>query len=344
MIWNGWVLGLIVGQAAIAAVSVVAFVNALRIIRHWDTSSLSPLQLDLENRAELIATIVSWSLLFQMFSLVVFEITARSLAPFIPGAMCTTGTLQANRLGWPVLFVKIASLYLYGWWMVVNHVDVRVEGFPLTRFKSRLMVALFPVLLSDIALQIGFFTGLDPSVISSCCGVIFEVGGEGFGSSVASAPPRIMEFALAGFLAGLLVLSFLFKWESKTEGKLVYAAATAVGLPLGMTAVIAFVAPYVYMMPALHCPFIFLDQEHFNFGYLVYVPLFGASFLGMSPALLVMIERRFPSTGPVAQSLGSRFVKCSRVLWILFLGAAYGPLLRFWAETGGSADLFHVGY
>ena len=75
MIWNAWVLGLIIGQLAITAVNVVAFFNALRIVRRWDTTSLSPIQLELEHRSELIATIVSWSLLFQIFSLLVSILT-----------------------------------------------------------------------------------------------------------------------------------------------------------------------------------------------------------------------------------------------------------------------------
>lgn len=344
MIWNAWVLGLIIGQIAVAAINGVAFTNAIRIVRKWDTTSLSPMQLELEHRSELIATIVSWSLLFQMFSLLVFEITARSLSPFIPGAMCTVGTLQAHYLGWPVLFLKIGALYLYGWWIVMNHVDLQLEGFPLTRLKSWYMILLFPLLLIDLFMQIGYFAGLDPSVISSCCGVIFEVGGEGFGSSVASLPPKITRVLLLSFLAALLVASHVLGWDSGPGGRLAFAIGSAVGLFLGIAGVVAFVAPYVYMMPALHCPFIFLDQEHLNYGYLVYIPLFAASFLGISVAGLLAIEWWLPASRLVAWRLGTCFVRYSRVLWILFLVAAYAPLVRFWIDTGGRADLFQVGY
>jgi len=344
MIWNAWVLGLIVGQVAIAAINMVAFGSALKIVRNWDTNSLSPMQLELEHRSELIATIVSWSLLFQIFSLLVFEITARSLAPFIPGAMCTVGTLEAHYLGWPVLFLKMGAMYLYGWWIVINHVDMQLEGFPLTRFKSWYMVFLFPLFLVDLFLQIAYFTGLDPSVISSCCGVIFEVEGEGFGSTVASLPPKITRAALFGFVAVLVVLSYTLQWQNKTGGKIVYAIGSAIGLFLGIAGVVAFVAPYIYMMPALHCPFIFLDHEHLNYGYLVYIPLFAASFLGVSPAVLVAVEWKFPSSKIAARRLGIHFVNYSRVLWILFMGAAYAPMVKFWIDTGAKADLFQVGY
>lgn len=344
MLWNTWVLGLIIGQTAVAAINGVAFLNALTILRRWDTTSYSPIQLALEHRSELIATIVSWSLLFQIFSLLVFEITARSLAPTIAGAMCTVGSLEAHPLGWPVLFLKMGALYLYGWWMVINHIDLQLEGFPLTRFKSGCMIVLFPLLIVDVLMQILYFTGLDPSVITSCCGVIFEVGGEGFGSSVASLPPKFTRMLLLGVLVGLLVLSYAMKWEKRPAGRLVYAFGSGVGFVLGIAGIVAFVAPYIYMMPALHCPFIFLDQEHRHYGYLVYLPLFAASFLGMSPAVLAAVERGLPSTGKVAQGLGVRFLQYSRVLWILFLAAAYAPVVKFWIITGGKADLFEFAY
>lgn len=344
MIWNAWVLGLIIGQMATALITAVAFTNALRIVRNWDTTSMLPMQLDLEHRSELIATIVSCSLLFQVFSLMVFEITTRSLAPFVPGAMCTVGILEAQPLGWPVLFLKMAALFFYGWWIVLNYLDNRVEGFPLTIFKSWYLIVLFPLILADLLLQIAFFTRLDPAVITSCCGVVFEVEGEGFGSSVASLPPKITMGAL-GVLVALLVLFSLVVTRVRTKrGCIAYAVGSGFGLILGIAGVISFVAPYVYMMPALHCPFIFLDEEHLNYGYLVYLPLFAASFFGMSAGILVAVERRFPPLMTVSHTITMQYVRWSGLLWLAFLAAAYGPVLKFWIATGGKADLFQVGY
>ncbi len=344
MIWNAWVLGLIIGQMATAAITAVAFANAIRIVRNWDTNSMLPMQLDLEHRSELIATIVSWSLLFQVFSLIVFEITARSLAPFVPGAMCTVGILEAQPLGWPVLFLKMAALFLYGWWIVLNHLDNRVEGFLLTIFKSWYLIVLFPLILTDLALQIAFFTHLDPAVITSCCGVVFEVEGEGFGSSVASLPPNYTMGGLASLVIILVVFSIMLRRRSTQSGCIAYASGSGIGLVLGIAGIVSFVAPYVYMMPALHCPFIFLDEEHFNYGYLVYVPLFAASFFGISAGILVAVERRFPSLVTVSHTIKVQYVRWSGLLWLVFLAAAYGPVIKFWIATGGKADLFQVGY
>ncbi len=344
MIWNGWTLALIVGQLMIVAVNAAAFFNAVKIVQQWDISSFSPGQLELERRTELIATVVSWSLFFQLFSLLVFEITARSLAPFIPGAMCTVGTLEAHWLGWPVLFVKVAVIYLYGFWIVMNHVDMQVEGFPLTRLKSWLLIALFPIMTIDLLMQIAYFTGLDPSVMSSCCGVIFEAGGEGFGASVASLPPNSAKSAMGAMLTALIVTSFFLKKETISMGRFLYGLGSLAGLVLGIAGIVAFVAPYIYMMPALHCPFIFLDQEHYNYGYLVYIPLFSASLLGMSAGFMPIIERRFPSTAQTTRRVGTGLIRSSRLLWLVFLVAAYGPMVKFWIETGGNVDLFQVGY
>jgi len=344
MIWNAWVMGLIIGQAVIAAISWVALVNAVKIVRAWDIRSMSQSQLELEHRSELIAVIVAWSLLFQMLSLAVFEMTARSLAPFIPGAMCTVGILEAQPLGWPVLFIKMGALYAYGWWIVLNHLDFQVEGFLLTRVKSWYFIALFPLIVADPALQVIFFKRLDPSVITSCCGVVFEVQGEGFGSSLASLPPRLTMAAQAALGAVLVIIPRFMRRRSTAAASVTYGALSCLGLALGLASIVSFVAPYVYMMPALHCPFIFLDQEHFNYGYLVYVPLFAASFCGMSAGALVAVERGLPSIAAASRRLRASFVTWSGWLWLVFLAAAYGPVIKFWLDTGGKADLFQVGY
>lgn len=344
MIWNSWVLGLIIGQLATAAINAVAFANAWKIVQNWDTKSMSGMQLDLEHRSELISTIVSCTLLFQAFSLMVFEITARSLAPFVPGAMCTVGILEAQPLGWPILFLKMAALFLYGWWIVLNRLDNQVEGFPLTMVKSWYLIGLFPLMVIDLVLQMAFFTHLDPAVITSCCGVVFEVEGEGFGSSVASLPPNICMKGLPVLTLVLLIGSIGAREGINQWRCMAYALGSAIGLIVGIGSIISFVAPYVYMMPALHCPFIFLDGEHCNFGYLVYLPLFGAAFLGMSAGIVVALEHRFPVLEDVSQAMQIRFVRWSRLLWLAFLAAAYGPVIRFWIATGGKADLFQVGY
>ncbi|HEX15666.1 MAG: hypothetical protein DRG33_02825 [Deltaproteobacteria bacterium] len=342
MIWNSWVLALIIGQVGIVAVNAVAFINALRIIRNWDPTSYDPEQLELERRSELVATIVTWSLLFEVFSLVVFERTTDSLAPFIPGAMCPVGVLGQNPWGYPTLFVKMFGLFVYGFWIVLNWVDIRVEGFPLTPFKSRYTLVLFPYLMLDVTLQVIFFSKLDPSVITSCCGVVFEVGGQSYASSVASLPPKITRWILASYGVGFLLVSWLLHWERRKWGRTLHALLSAGGFFLGMAAVIAFTAPYIYQMPALHCPFCLMKRENYYYGYLVYAPLFIATFFGVCPALLDPLRRSYRAAVEVMEGAQMRMVRVSRAFWLVFLIMAFLPMGYYLWQSGG-VDLFIGG-
>lgn len=339
MIWNAWVLALMVGQVGILCVNAVAFLNALRIVRRWDVRSYAPEQLELERRSELIATIISWSLLFEILSLVVFELTARTLTPFIPGAMCAIGVFGADAWGYPALYVKIFGLFVYGFWVVLHHIDERVEGFPLTRFKNAYVLFLFPYLVLDVALQFLFFIHLDPNVITSCCGVVFEVGGQSYASSVASLPPKETRWVLGGYLTAFLFLSYFFRWELRRVGKILHSLFSAAGFFLGLAAIIAFTAPYVYQMPALHCPFCILKRENYGVGYLFYLPLFLAAFLGIVPGVLTPLARRYPRAAAEIASTQTRMVRWSRIFWILFAIAAFMPMIVFLVRSGG-VDLF----
>ncbi len=228
--------------------------------------------------------------------------------------------------------------------LFLNHLDNRVEGFPLTRLKSWYLIALFPLVISDLVLQVAFFTRLDPAVITSCCGVVFEVAGEGFGSSLASLPPKITMPALLLLIGALLFLTFTPGLRRTRNRYLAFAFCSLAGLVLGLLGIVSFVAPYVYMMPALHCPFIFLDEDYFNYGYLVYLSLFPASFFGMSTGILIALEWRYPSLKVVSTDRKARYLQWSGIFWLTFLAAAYGPIVKFWIMAGGKADLFQVGY
>ncbi len=339
MIWNAWVLALLIGQVGILLVNAVAFVNAVGIVRRWDVRSYAPEQLELERRSELIATIISWSLIFECLSLVVYELTARTLTPFIPGAMCAIGVFGADPWGYPALYVKIFGLFVYGFWVVLHHIDTHVEGFPLTRLKNAYGLVLFPYLVLDIVLQVLFFVHLDPSVITSCCGVVFEVGGQSYASSVASLPPRETRWLLAGFLTGFLALSYLLKWERKRRGTVAHSLLSAVGFFLGIAAVIAFTAPYVYQMPALHCPFCILKRENGCVGYLFYFPLFLATFFGVIPGVLNLLIPRYPGAAPAIEAVQRAMVRWSRRFWIAFGVAAFAPMVVYLWRSGG-VDLF----
>ncbi len=346
MIWNSWVLSLIIGQIGIVLINAVAFVSALKIIRKWDTSSYDPEQIDLERRSELVATIVSWSLVFGILSLIVFERTNDSLVPFIPGAMCPIGVLGQNEFwGYATLYLKIAGVFVYGLWIVINRIDTDVEGFPLTRLKNAYTLALFPFLLLDVSFQVVYFCKLDPNVITSCCGVVFEPGGgQSYASSVASLPPESTRWLVGIYFAVFLALSRTMRFEAKTWGKTLHALLSAVGFFLGMAGVIAFASPYIHQMPALHCPFCILQREYYHYGYCIYLPLFLASLLGVVPGVLNLLLKRYPGARGRIERSQIRMIRFSRISWLVFLVMIFLPMVFYLVQTGGIDLFFGQGF
>ena len=92
----------------------------------------------LERRSHLAAIIIQYGFWIQVMSLVLFYITLESVSEVIPGAMCATGSLQANSFGFPSLFVKIAATILCVLWLSLHHVDSRLEDYRLTPLKFRI--------------------------------------------------------------------------------------------------------------------------------------------------------------------------------------------------------------
>ena len=341
MIWNSWVLSLIIGQLAVVAVNTVAFVNALKITWRWDTESYAPEQLELERRSELITTIISWSLLFEVLSLIVFERTTNSLVPFIPGAMCPIGVLGQNPFwGYSTLYIKILGIFVYGWWVVTNHIDIMVEGFPLTPLKNKYILILFPFLLLDVTFQIVYFSKLDPNVITSCCGVIFEPGGgQSYASSVASLPPKITRWILGFYFFCFFAFSRYMRWEKRGWGKVLHSLFSATGFFLGIASVIAFAGPYIEQMPAVHCPFCILKREFYHYGYAIYIPLFMATYLGFCPGTLNPLIKRYPTAASQIEKTQTKMIQLSIIFWISFLITIYLPMVNYLLQTGG-VDLF----
>ena len=188
MILNPWVIGSYVSLLGMMILYGYALLISFQIAERWDVSSMEEGQLTLERKSYLASTIIQYGLWIQLLSIILFYMALESVAEVIPGAMCATGAIKANPYGFPALFVKMAIPLVCAVWFSIHHVDSRLEDYRLTPLKFKLLFLLAPLLLADLVLQFLYFVNLDPNVITSCCGVVFEIEGEGFGASVASLP------------------------------------------------------------------------------------------------------------------------------------------------------------
>ncbi len=135
MFLNSWSLGLSLASLIVILLGVFACRTAIRVLRYWNPSSDSNLQIKLENEIWLASTLVEYGLGFQILTLVLFVLAADTFCQVIVGAMCATGALLANSFGMPALLVKIAGVFFYGFWIVLHKLDISSAAYPLVKIK-----------------------------------------------------------------------------------------------------------------------------------------------------------------------------------------------------------------
>ncbi|MDP6180235.1 MAG: hypothetical protein QGG48_10120 [Desulfatiglandales bacterium] len=335
MFLNPWIIGLYVGLLGMMLLYGYALTISVQIVRRWDIQSMAEGQLILERKSHLASTIVQYGLGIQVLSLILFYMTLESMAEVIPGAMCATGALKANGYGFPALLVKVAVAFVCGVWVTIHHIDTKLEDYGLTRFKYKCLFVLAPLLLCDLVLQFLYFLNLDPNVITSCCGVVFEIEGEGFGSSVASLPPISM---MVIFFTSVPILLSSGYFLSRRKGFLGYYLYSSFGFILfifSILAIISFIAPYIYEMPALHSPFSMMEKEYYYVGYILYASLFAASFLSMVPGLIEPLKRKGRNIQDAVEVFQRRALQVSIILWSFFFVASSLPILLFEIRSEG---------
>jgi len=187
MILHPWILGLIIGHSTLLAIFTLGVINAWQLFRAWDFNSTEEKQFFLEKKTYLVSTVMNFALFMQILMLFLFEIAADDLADVLPGAMCAVGTLSSGSYGFPLLNLKIVSFFVYFIWLMINYLDNQIETYPLVRRKYLGLMLIYPLAVMETILLFMFAFDLDPSVITSCCGSVYNEGTEGLGSSLAGA-------------------------------------------------------------------------------------------------------------------------------------------------------------
>jgi len=318
VILNPWIIAMHLNMLCMTGLYLYALLISFQIVKGWDIRSMDEAQLILERRSFLAATIIQYGLWIQVMSLLLFYMALESVSELIPGAMCATGSLQASSYGFPALFTKVVVTTLCVLWLGIHHVDANLEDYGLTLPKFRYLLFLAPLVVVDLAFQFFYFFDLEPEIISSCCGVVFEIEGEGLGASVASLPafPTMMAFYA---MVPVLLTGRIIAGKGTAWGYYIYSGIGVLFFVLSILAIISFISPYVYEVPTLHCPFCLMRKEYGHIGYLLYLLLFGALLLSLLPALLELMKRKEPTIGQVAGGMQSKALNISFVLWGMFV-------------------------
>ena len=279
MFLNSWSLGLTLAGLIVLVLGIFACRTAVRVLRHWDPSSDSNLQIKLENEIWLASTLVEYGLGFQILTLVLFVLAADTFCQVIVGAMCATGALLANNFGMPALLVKITGVFLYGFWIVLHKLDISSETYPLVKIKYIYLLLILPLLFADITLQTLYIAYLSPDIITSCCAVVF-------GSSAETGRNLLEGFSqntLLVFYYGSIIVLTGMGWILLKRWLLPLAALFSAGwlwfLGLATVAIITVFSSYIYAMPYHHCPFCILKPEYHYIGFALYFTLDPRCFL-----------------------------------------------------------------
>jgi hypothetical protein len=290
MILNPSILALLVSSILISLMILYAAGYGVLILRRWDISSGSELQLSLERRTYLISTIVSYFLLFQLASLFLFIQTADSICHLFVGAMCAVGTLTVNGFGYPTLLLKIVTFIMASLWLILNHADNQGYDYPLIRAKYLLLLTMSPFILAETVVQSIYFLGLKPDIITSCCGTLFSQSSRGIASEILampSIPAKILFYSsmLATFTAGARL--FL-----NGKGGYLFASLIGITFTVSIASVISFISLYFYEMPSHHCPFCILQKEYGYVGYPLYILMLSGAVSGLGVGLLQPFQRK----------------------------------------------------
>jgi len=321
MMLHPGVIALILGSSITLLLLFTASALGIKILIKWDMESSSEDQLILERRTYLVSTLVQYGLIFEILSIFLFIYTADDVHNLIVGAMCATGTLNANSYGFPVLYAKIISVFISSSWIAVNHIDNGAEDYPLTRTKYTLLLFIIPFIFAGYVLQLLFFSHLSPNVITSCCGVLFSEGGPKIASSLASLPVHKTEVTFFSLFLIMVALSIMASKTGRKPYTVLLSIISVLFFVVSIAAIISFISPYFYQLPSHHCPFDFLQSEYYYVGYPLYAALFTGSFFGMITGIVEPFKKigSLASLIPSIQKRWSLIALCAIIVFVMIV-------------------------
>ena len=325
MMFNPAIMALIMVSVVVSGMLLLAGGFSVQVLRRWDIKSGSEVQLLLERRTYLISTILGWVFLFELVSLMLFIYTAESMSGQFVGAMCATGVLNVNDWGWPTLFLKILVFFSGVIWLAINYLDNRGYDYPLIKIKYGLLLLILPLVLAETYSQWRYFLGLDPDVITSCCGALFSADAEGVAAEVSGLSPAVALLLFYG--AGLLMTGCGIGYLLFRKGGLLFSASSAMAFVTALVGIVSIVSLYIYEHPHHHCPFCILKSGHGHVGYALYIPLFLGTAMALASGAMGL-WRSLPSLSETVEREVSRLTGFSMILYLLFLLVATAGILR----------------
>lgn len=284
MIINPAIIGLSLCSVIVLFFLIYASGVGVQILRFWDIASGEEQQLLLEKKTYLISTILYYVMACELFSLFLYVFIAEENHDLFIGAMCAAGTLNVNGYGYPTLMARLASFLLCGVWLVVNYADNSGFDYPLIKFKQVFLFGITLLVIIETVLQFNYLLRLEPEIITSCCGTLFNDDAENIAGDIIRLPVRGTQVAF--YLLTVLTLLAGGYFFLKGKGAVRFSFLSTALLVVSLGALLSFISVYYYEEPMHHCPFCLLKKEYFYVGYALYSTLFIAGIAGVGVGVL----------------------------------------------------------
>ena len=165
---------LLVSGASLVMVMIAA-TSAYKVQRRWGGELLPEERYQLEKQVYLVITLMGLGLFLRLFLVPLWFITFARLMPTIPGAMCLISVhLTSPLLGFSATALKFVLPLFYGYWLILNYLDRRVETHPFMHAKLVFLGPVFALMTLESFIDTRFLMRFEPKS-TSCCTSIFDV-------------------------------------------------------------------------------------------------------------------------------------------------------------------------
>jgi hypothetical protein len=199
MILNAYVVSYLLLSFLSLLVGGGAMLVGVGVVRKWKEESSSEEQYQLEKKVYLSMTLVMLGLYMRLALTPLWFLMLQSFVPSIPGAMCLAGV---HLLQTPYSFVSTVLKFIlpmgYGYWLVLNSLDRRIESQPLMRTKLYALIPLGLLMLFETLSDLRFIFSVKPMFVN-CCSSLFD--------DPASALGQKLTYSGWGWVIAYFVLS-----------------------------------------------------------------------------------------------------------------------------------------
>ncbi|WP_338813552.1 hypothetical protein V9L05_19390 [Bernardetia sp. Wsw4-3y2] len=320
-----WIIAQLLAQSCCFFLLLMVLKTVFKIIIKWNISSNDENQIDLERRTFLVGAVLELVLLFQSFSLIAFLVTINEHIPsLLRGAMCATGALEANKFGYPLLYFKIGSLFVYSSFLFLHFLDKKEPTYPLNPQKYYLVFPAFLCVSTELILMSLYFWNINPDLIATCCSVSFfsqEIDATNFLNSSGFLNEGIFAWIFTGSILGIYLIRNLFKNNKSDKSKNTSFLSNFLLFIDGILYIVLsvyvlkfFFVKYIYGLPSHLCLFDIFFQKYNYVGYLLFFNLFFVGLFLVNKLIFALVKDKLNTNYLV---FWSNYKKIALLFWVL---------------------------